>query len=189
VLQFPFRHFENEDIPPTAVHCFGQSWNTEGDPQHEYLVYAQSRKRIITPTEDNHGFARWVHDNANSVARVLGPGLHYGEWWGQGIQRGYGLDHKRFSLFNVKRWDWLNEPAARLAQGVMGQLHVVPVVKQYTFSVRAVDEALDYLRLKGSQAAPGFMNAEGVVVYHAASGNLYKALIEGADTPKSLMAA
>src|SRR5262249_48952948 len=66
-------------------------------------VYAQSRNRIITPEQDNHGFARWVHDNAFALFEVLGLGLHFGEWWGSGIQRGYGLPkgEKRFSLFNT----------------------------------------------------------------------------------------
>ena len=39
----------------------------------------------------------------------LVPGRHFGEWWGSGIQRGYGLDEKTFSLFNAYRWGWLNE--------------------------------------------------------------------------------
>src|SRR5882762_4949927 len=56
------------------------------------VVYAQSRKRIITPEQDNFGFARWVYDNAETLVHDLGEGLHFGEWWGSGIQRGYGLE-------------------------------------------------------------------------------------------------
>ena len=69
----------------------------------EFLV--GSRSRWITPENDNHGFARWVYDHKNELMS-LGPGRHFGEWWGSGIQRGYGLTkgEKRFSLFNVKRW-------------------------------------------------------------------------------------
>src|SRR5687767_11177216 len=65
-------------------------------------VTAQSRSTIITPQNDNFGFAKWVQDNAEEL-KQLGPGYHYGEWWGCGIQRKYGLDEKRFSLFNVSR--------------------------------------------------------------------------------------
>jgi hypothetical protein len=56
-------------------------------------VYAQSRTRLITPgkTTDNFGFAAWVEQNKVFLAERLGPGYHYGEWWGVGIQRGYGL--------------------------------------------------------------------------------------------------
>ncbi len=31
-------------------------------------VHAQSRKKLITPTDDFKGFARWVQDNANAVS-------------------------------------------------------------------------------------------------------------------------
>src|SRR6476660_3621224 len=74
-----------------------------------YTVWAQSRKRLLQPgkSTDNFGFAGWVEKNAESLVRVLGPGDHYGEWWGQGTQRGYGLKEKRFSLFNAPRWEEL----------------------------------------------------------------------------------
>src|SRR6185369_4596522 len=66
-------------------------------------VYAGSRNKWITPEEDNFGFAKWVKSNHDELLK-LGPGSHFGEWWGLGIQRGYGLKQKKFSLFNVKRW-------------------------------------------------------------------------------------
>ena len=69
----------------------------------DYAVFAQSRSRFITPDDDNYGFARWVAENASSLVE-LGEGIHFGEWWGAGIQRRYGLTEKRFSLFNVGRW-------------------------------------------------------------------------------------
>lgn len=47
-------------------------------------LYAQSRKRIITPDDDNFGFASWVAEHPELVE--LGEGYHYGEWWGKGIQ-------------------------------------------------------------------------------------------------------
>jgi hypothetical protein len=62
-----------------------------------------SRTRWITPEDDNYGFARWATENAEEL-RTLGAGRHFGEWWGCGIQRGYGLKEKRFSLFNSARW-------------------------------------------------------------------------------------
>src|SRR5271154_6281092 len=63
-----------------------------------------SRTRWLTGTEDNHGFARWALDHRDELIGGLGAGRHFGEWWGSGIQRGYGLKEKRFSLFNVHRW-------------------------------------------------------------------------------------
>src|SRR5512139_3329369 len=57
----------------------------------------QSRTRIITPEDDNFGFSRWAYENKDELMK-LGEGHHFGEWWGNGIQRGYGLTEKRFSL-------------------------------------------------------------------------------------------
>lgn len=44
------------------------------------VVRAQSRNRFISPEKDNHGFARWVFNNADELATLLGAGIHFGEW-------------------------------------------------------------------------------------------------------------
>lgn len=67
----------------------------------EFLI--GSRTRWITPDDDNYGFARWAHENKDELLK-LGAGHHFGEWWGAGVQRRYGLAEKRFSLFNTHRW-------------------------------------------------------------------------------------
>ena len=64
---------------------------------------AGSCNRWVIPGDDNAGFAKWCEENRTELLR-LGHGRHFGEWWGQGIQRKYGLSEKRFSLFNVSRW-------------------------------------------------------------------------------------
>jgi hypothetical protein len=139
-------------------------------------VYAQSRKRIITPENDNYGFAKWVQDHADELRDGLGEGLHFGEWWGQGIQRGYGLDEKRFSLFNTKRW---RDPADR-----PWCCHIVPVLAYYTFNTGTIELKLNQLKRWGSQAAPGYMNPEGIVVYHTGANALFKVTLENDDQPK-----
>lgn len=131
-------------------------------------VAAQSRNRIITPDDDNYGFARWVAEHAAELAQ-LGAGHHFGEWWGQGIQRGYGLTERRFSLFNVTRW---SDPAARPAC-----CHVVPVIGQ-GIGFGCVDMFVAMLRQSGSQAAPGWPTPEGVVAFHEASNKLFKVTLE-----------
>lgn len=123
------------------------------------VVQAGSRTRWITSQDDNKGFARWVKEN-EELLRNLGPGLHAGEWWGAGIGRSYGLKQKQFSLFNASRWTDDVRPA------ICG---VVPVLYRGPFSEAKVREALFLLSLLGSQAAPGFRDPEGVVVYHIAS--------------------
>lgn len=144
-------------------------------------IAAQSRTRLITPEDDNFGFARWVHENADGLTQLLGPGRHFGEWWGSGIQRKYGLTggDKRFSLFNTARYgetDFSEVPA----------LGVVPVLYQGPFSLRAVDDEMDRLDQLGSVAAPGFFDPEGIVVFHAAAQQMFKVTLKGDEAPKSL---
>ena len=50
------------------------------------VVGVQSRKRLITPEDDNYGFAGWVERNIEDIMG-LGDGYHYGEWAGLGIQK------------------------------------------------------------------------------------------------------
>jgi hypothetical protein len=142
-----------------------------------YVVYAQSRTRIITPKDDNFGFAAWVYDNAGTLAATLGPGLHYGEWWGSGIQRGYGLSEKRFSLFNTKRWATTEFTTPRLG--------TVPVLYQGLFGPFSVQNALLDLEADGSYASPGFMKPEGVCVYHSAANMSFKVTLEKDEAPKT----
>ena len=154
-------------------------------------VYAQSRTRIIAPGKgtDNFGFAQWVADNAGTLTDDLGPGLHFGEWWGSGIQRGYGLlnGEKRFSLFNVTRWrgeDEFDETPDFYTPG----LRLVPVLYEHIFDTDAVTDAIDRLRLHGSAAAPGFDRPEGVVIYHTAARQVFKVLLENDELPKGVAA-
>lgn len=110
---------------------------------------------------------------------MLGPGRHYGEWWGSGIQRGYGLPkgEKRFSLFNTTRW---SEDAARPAC-----CHVVPVLYTGKFSTGEIDVCLALLADEGSHAAPGFMKPEGVVIFHPQGNVGFKKTIEKDEEWKS----
>jgi RNA ligase-like protein len=144
-------------------------------------IYAQSRKRIITPDDDNFGFARWAADNAGTLFDDLGPGLHFGEWWGQGIQRNYGLDEKRFSLFNVARHGGTDFYTP--------QLRVVPTLFVGEFDTAVIKQCLRDLSTMGSFAVPGFSTPEGVVVWHDAARQSFKALIENDQQAKSDLAA
>jgi hypothetical protein len=145
-----------------------------------FAVSAQSRRRIITPgkTTDNYGFAGWVYDNAAHLVRLLGEGLHFGEWWGKGIQRGYGLDERRFSLFNTERFALTNQ----LVGGVM--VARVPVLYSGTFAEAPICQALTDLGNYGSIAAPGFMNPEGICVYHTQTRNVFKVTLDNNDAGK-----
>jgi hypothetical protein len=141
-------------------------------------VLAGSRTRWITPKEDNFGFARWVAEHEDELRTGLGIGTHYGEWWGAGIQRRYGRTVKRFSLFNTARW---TDKAVRpQCCDVVPVLGVLPSLNDYSL----LNYLLGYLRREGSVAAPGFMKPEGVILYHAASGQLFKVTLENDEGPK-----
>lgn len=153
-----------------------------------YAVYAQSRSRIITPKQDNHGFAQWVWDNAEDLVTTLGPGLHFGEWWGHGIQGRYNdvlpKGEHRFSLFNTKRWF---EPDVESVPN----LHVVPVLYEGAFCPASVlppwVKILHELRERGSVAAPGCTRPEGIVIYHHAANMMFKVTLENDEVPKAVI--
>lgn len=158
-------------------------------------VKAGSRTRWITPEDDNFGFAAWVKAHAEELVK-LGPGRHFGEWWGRGIQRGYGLDERRFSLFNVSRWCLHGQTPDIWKTGPRGEEYfqlplppccgLVPVLYKGLFSTWAVRDELDELKAGGSHAAPGFMKPEGIVVFHTAANVMFKATLENDEVPKSL---
>jgi RNA ligase len=138
-------------------------------------VFAGSRNRMLTIHDDNFGFANWVEGNKQELLK-LGPGRHFGEWWGAGIQRRYDLKEKRFSLFNVARWDG--------AEDLPASCHVVPVLYIGGFRTTVIGSVVDGLRLNGSQAAPGFMKPEGVIIWHEAARQMFKVTCEDDEKPK-----
>lgn len=161
-------------------------------------IFAGSRTRWITPQADNFGFAAWVEGNREDLLQ-LGPGQHFGEWWGSGIQRGYGLTkgEKRFSLFNVQRWCLHTDEPKRIVtadpriekyqQQLPECCGLVPILATGLF------EDIDYdfichgfLANDGSVAAPGYMNPEGIVVFHTAANAGFKKTLSKDDQPKSL---
>lgn len=138
-------------------------------------IRAGSRTRYITPGKktDNYGFAAWVEDHKTDLL-LLGKGRHYGEWYGKGINRNYGLEEKRFALFNTG----LDRSTLPSCVGV------VPVLYTGPFDIDAIRHVMYLLREHGSVAVSGFLNPEGVVVYHKTSGQLFKATLEHDESPK-----
>lgn len=126
-----------------------------------------SRNRWITPTDDNFGFSKWAHEHKEELMK-LGPGRHFGEWYGQGIQRNYGLKEKRFALFNVDRY-------ADTRPECTG---VVPVLYRGNMDDFKATVAMSNLGLYGSVAVEGFMKPEGIVIFHHGNGALFKKTFE-----------
>lgn len=143
-------------------------------------LFAGSRTRWITPKDDNYGFAGWAYGNKAELLR-LGPGHHFGEWWGQKIQRAYAMNQKVFSLFNVHKW---GDPAVRPVC-----CDVVPTLYTGEFNDFAIEVSLKNLETVGSFAAAGFMKPEGIVIYHHALGGYFKKTLEDDEKPKGLAVA
>ena len=143
----------------------------------EFLV--GSRKKWITPEDDNYGFAKWAYENKEELLK-LGVGSHFGEWYGQKIQRNYGLQERRFALFNTSIWNEETKPKC---------CDVVPILYRGMFSQKEIELCLTRLQRHGSKAVKGFMNPEGVVIYHTALNDYFKVTIKNDEVPKSQIKA
>jgi hypothetical protein len=144
-----------------------------------YQVFAQSRNKLIKPGQDNAGFAGWVTAHAEELVTFLGEGLHFGEWWGSGIQRGYGLKkgEKHFSLFNTHSFREIEAVSDGLVRCVP-VLYIGPMMEKY------IKAELEHLQDEGSVAAPGFQNPEGICIYHTSSGIVQKVTLDNNDAGK-----
>jgi hypothetical protein len=131
------------------------------------IISVGSRNRFIQEQNDNFGFARWVGQNKEELLK-LGDGIHFGEWWGLGIQRGYELFERRFTLFRVPK-DMVELPKC---------VSVVPILYQGAFTTEAIEKVLTDLVVTGSKVAPGYMKPEGIVIYHKAAGVMFKKTVE-----------
>lgn len=187
ILQAPYfgviADYSSEDTEQTKPRYFGFA--------------AQSRNRFISPGQDNYGFASWVGDHMSELFDILGPGRHFGEWWGGGLQRGYGLDKKdkRFSLFNIKRYNPL-ETVGDLAKAQyedqvlfpdIPEVGIVPVLDWEDEDVElfimsdAIDIALGDLIAGGSRAVKGYEKPEGIVLWHTRADQLFKKYVDPAQ--------
>lgn len=155
----------------------------EGETYDPVLVYAQSRKRIIDPEADNAGFARWVRENSRDLAMGLGPGRHFGEWYGSKVQHGYGYQNgeRKFMLFNSARWTDTTIPEPLKEIGVEPST----VLYQGPMDQEEINGQVAALREHGSAHVPG-QKAEGVVIFHVAANQTFKVLCENDEIPKGL---
>lgn len=163
-----------------------------------YTFATQSRKRFIKPGKntDNAGFAGWAWDNSDKLVTTLGYGKHFGEWYGSGIQHGYGLKEKRFALFNASRWADLSD--LDVEERPIPNLEVVPVLYdgpavedldgpsgefRYT-GMNPVKQCIEFLRREGSRAVKGYMSPEGVIAYYRLARVSYKGFLHNNATAK-----
>lgn len=155
-------------------------------------VRAQSRKRFITPDDDNYGFAKWVYDNAGALMDTLGYGYHYGEWFGEGIQKNpLGIEGKRFALFHPTKYTEANGYNLAMVDG----LETVPLLHHGQCDVWTIPNIMQDLELYGSKVVgaktsqePGFfdMNVtytkaaepEGIIIWNNETRTRTKMLLK-----------
>jgi hypothetical protein len=128
-----------------------------------YFLRTGSRNRWIMPHDDNFGFSKFVYDNGEEFLR-LGPGTHYGEWAGPGINSGEGLTQRTFFLFShPDRYNGIELPPG---------VTFVPELYYGPADFQKIQEVMEALKTNGSYAVPGFRNPEGIVIEIA--GKRYK---------------
>lgn len=150
------------------------------------IILVGSRNRYLSGDADHHGFFQWVNRNHMEL-ETLGPGRHFGEWWGKGIQKRYHDTQKRFSLFNTQRWhaqgqDYLPEGM----EWAPACCDVVPILYKGPFTTQAVEKTVFNLRVRGSSVDPLCKRPEGVIVFHHALNQAFKVTLEKDEQPKSM---
>jgi hypothetical protein len=148
-----------------------------GIEENSNRVFAGSRTKWLSNETDHFGFWHWAQENRESLIADLGPGLHRGEWFGQKMQRKYGMDHREFALFNTAKWANVEFKTPNL--------RAVPVLYEGVFDFNAINWSLDRLVLNGSVAAPGFFNPEGICIFHTQANIVFKVLIENDHLSKT----
>jgi len=119
VIKLVRENAEYEGVTPPKVTYEG-TVKTHGTNAAVYVdletgeLRCQSRSRLITPDNDNNGFAFFVHSHEEvfrklcedaKVAEGTQP-IIYGEWCGKGINKGCAIhneEKKFFTIFGVKQ--------------------------------------------------------------------------------------
>jgi hypothetical protein len=149
----------------------------------DFALLAGSRKRYLDSKSDNFGFHQWVSDNAGALV-YLGPGRHFGEWWGKGIQRGYDKKDRTFSLFNVFRYSL--DPSLYKPIWNVG-VEVVPLLYAGDWGLDHIQMTMKTLEVTGSIASPGYYNPEGIVIFHTHGKVLFKTTLDGDQHKSQIM--
>lgn len=149
---------------------------------YDVVVGAQSRTQLLCSKEsndldapwvnitDNFGFADWVRRNEN-LLETLGPGYHYGEWAGPGIQKNHhNLERKTFFLFNSDRW---RDGRAPRPLGV----ECVPVLFEGEATRENITKVMDDLWKNAKEKG---YHPEGVVIWYHRTRRYEKVTFENA---------
>ena len=169
----------------------------------ETQVRFGSRNRYITFNNDNAGFANFFRHYetklkdiakdiivaANSEASQTNekptegyPFRIYGEWFGRGIQRDYGLKDKFFMPFSYFY-------AEKLIEYQVPNIITPNVMYTGKFSMEVVNTCMQQLKLNGSGLVKDYKQPEGIVIFFPKYNFRLKETFDGAKwkdvVPKS----
>lgn len=137
----------------------------------KFELRAGSRNKWLTVDDDNYRFAKFCEENKEELIEKLGEGRHFGEWAGNGINTGEGLQEKIFVLFDWRRFAGKNLP---------NRVTIVPLLYRGNLSLDAINIAMEVLKEKGSWLVPGYMKPEGIVI--EIDGQFYKNVFDEEET-------
>lgn len=111
---------ESRILPTLQFRGYTKLHGTNAGVVYDYEsedFYCQSRSNVITPEKDNAGFAAFMQDKkeyvkaiADEIFEILGTNIHptkiaiYGEWCGEGIQKGVAVNElpKMLVIFGAR---------------------------------------------------------------------------------------
>lgn len=103
-------------------------------------VWAYSRNRLLSPSNDNYGFAAFVEGH-EELLQTLAPGTYVGEWAGPGIQKNpLKLEKRMFFLFEGNFKSYLD------ATDGHERFHTVPILAGNEPSLRALSHYISELK-------------------------------------------
>lgn len=136
-------------------------------------IRAAGRNRYLTIEHDNYGFALWVEHNKKDLIEFFGEGRHYGEWYGLGINSGYGLKEKRFASFGLVLKDKPNRPP---------QVEFITELYNGKYDYMVPKQMSELLLHTRSMQVPGFDKPEGIVINFPALGHRFKMVFDLKDS-------
>ncbi|MEL6553091.1 MAG: RNA ligase family protein [Cyanobacteria bacterium J06621_11] len=126
-------------------------------------VVAQSRSQIITPENDNAGFATWVDKNKDRFA-TCAKDEHvtiFGEWCGKGIQKRTAIseiDRKIFTVFAVRLADVSRDSCRWVIEPDEISRYVPEHVDVYVLPFFGAEIVLDFADEEGLKGAIAHLN-------------------------------
>ncbi len=146
------------------------------DEDHQ-ILRCGSRNRYLNYSyePDNFGFAAWVDKNREVLTKYFKDFDYpiYGEWWGKGIQRGYEVDQKYFSIFHTGLFgDKIPQELYNIG------VRYVPVLYEGLNVDDPIHTIYHQLFDQGSKLKYNYMNPEGICIFFKDTGTIFKMTYE-----------